>query len=132
MSVIVYDEEKKMTTKHYMVLSISALTIALWCTLAYTKEVLGQMGVVAMVPLISFFATGILDRNDLSKFSWNLILLIGGGHVLGGAVTSSRLLHVLTSALLPALAGGQLWTSAVAMVSVVFLISTFVSHTVCA
>ncbi len=80
------------------------------------------MGIIALVPLVVFFATGILEKSDLAKFSWNLLLLIGGGHVLGGAVTSSRLLHVLTSALEPALEGGRLWVSAVAMVSVVFLV----------
>ncbi len=43
------------------------LCVVLWvrCTLSYTKEVLGQMGVVAMVPLVTFFATGILEKSEL-------------------------------------------------------------------
>ena len=32
------------------------------------------------------WAAGILDKEDLKTFSWNLILLLGGGSVLGAAV----------------------------------------------
>ena len=47
---------------HYYVLFISGLTIALWCAEKSMEGVVGDMGVIAIIPLLAFFGTGILSK----------------------------------------------------------------------
>jgi phosphate transporter len=129
--VIVF-EKAKMTRVHMITLATSVATILLWCSLSYTRPVLGEMGTVAVLPVVLLFGTGVLDKNDLFNFSWHLILLIGGGSVLGAAVNSSHLLQILTDACSPYLLGKSLWVTTAAVLTLVFFITTFVSHTVAA
>ena len=62
----------------------------------------------------------------------DLILLVGGGSVLGSAVNSSRLLHIISEGIKPHLVGQPLVLTVFAVLFLVFLITTFVSHTVAA
>jgi len=79
-------ERIRLQAHHYIVLGTTLATILLWCSLSFSKPTFGSMGVVALFPLIILFGSGILTKNDLKGFSWNIILLLGGGSVLGGAV----------------------------------------------
>lgn len=90
------------------------------------------MGTVAVLPVIVLFGSGILNKQDLNHFSWHLILLIGGGSVLGAAVNSSRLLHIISHAVSPYLMSSELWITTCLVLCLVFIITTFVSHTVAA
>ncbi len=128
---IVFQKEP-ITEQHYVVVGVSIVTIGLWCTLGYTKPVFGQMGTVALIPLIVFFSSGVLTKSDLNMFSWNLILLIGSGNTLGAAVSSSSLLNILVRQINPYLLGLSTWVSFIAVVGFTFVITTFVSHTVAA
>lgn len=51
-----------LTVTHYYVLSVSALTILLWCAEKSLEEWAGDMGIIAIVPLLAFFGTGILSK----------------------------------------------------------------------
>ena len=128
---IVYDK-RPLTRTDWSVIVVSLLTIALWCSLTYTRPVLGEMGTVAVIPMVLFFGTGFLSKTDLFTFKWDLILLVGGGSVLGSAVNSSRLLHIISEWIKPQLEGRPLVLSVFAVLFLVFLITTFVSHTVAA
>lgn len=126
---IVYRGEP-LRREHHAVLAVSFLTVALWCSLSFSEPAFGSMGVLAAVPLVAFFGSGILTKEDLKGFSWNLILLIGGGGVLGEAVRSSELLHMLADAVKGFLQGQSLWVATLIVCLIVLLVTTGVSHTV--
>jgi di/tricarboxylate transporter len=47
---------------HYYVLAVSALTIVLWCMEKSVEGTVGDMGIIAIIPLLAFFGTGILSK----------------------------------------------------------------------
>jgi di/tricarboxylate transporter len=47
---------------HYFVLFVSLVTIALWCVEKNLEWALGDMGIIAVIPLLAFFGTGILSK----------------------------------------------------------------------
>jgi phosphate transporter len=116
-------EKSPLNRTQIAVMLVSVATVVLWCTLSETKMIFGEMGTIAVIPVVVFFGTGILNKADLLGFSWNLILLIGGGNVLGAAVNSSQLLHVITQALAPYLTGHSAYATTVTVLMAVFLVS---------
>jgi phosphate transporter len=65
-----------LTKTHYFVLFISVLTIALWCMEKSMEGVVGDMGIIAIIPLLAFFGTGILSKVGLSLLlTYPLIVL---------------------------------------------------------
>lgn len=121
-------EKQPINRTQVAVMVVTGITIVLWCTLSYTKQIFGEMGTIAVFPAIVFFGTGILTKADLLGFSWNLILLIGGGNVLGAAVNSSQLLHIISQALEPYLLGHSAYITTVTVLLAVFLVTTH-THT---
>lgn len=51
-----------LTKTHYFVLLVSGVTIGLWCVEKSFEGVVGDMGVIAIIPLLAFFGTGILSK----------------------------------------------------------------------
>ncbi len=43
-----------------MVLAVTTVTIALWCTQSLTKDIFGDMGLVALLPVVIFFGCAAL------------------------------------------------------------------------
>src|SRR5579871_4710292 len=78
---------------------ITLATIILWCLSHEVEKVFGDMGVVAIIPLVLFFGTGILTKEDFNNFLWTIIILAAGGLSLGKAVNSSGLLHTIATAI---------------------------------
>jgi di/tricarboxylate transporter len=59
---------------HYICLAVSFMTIVLWCTLSLTKEIFGDMGFIALFPLVLFLSTGVLTKHDFrERFAWDLV-----------------------------------------------------------
>ncbi len=54
---------------HYYVLFVSALTIGLWCAEKSVEGYVGDMGVIAVIPLLAFFGTGILSKASFMTIS---------------------------------------------------------------
>ena len=50
------------TLKQYWVILICLVTISLWCFEHAIHEVVGDMGVIALIPIIAFFSTGVLKK----------------------------------------------------------------------
>jgi phosphate transporter len=48
-------------TQMYVV-AVSFLTVGLWCCNGYLTPYFGEMGVIAIIPLVAFFGTGVLDK----------------------------------------------------------------------
>lgn len=50
------------TFKQYWVTFICLLTIALWCVEHNIEKYVGDMGVIAILPIVAFFSTGVLKK----------------------------------------------------------------------
>lgn len=50
------------TWKQMYVVAISVATIGLWCANTALSKYTGQMGIVAIVPMVAFFGFGLLSK----------------------------------------------------------------------
>ncbi|KFY78463.1 hypothetical protein V499_02364 [Pseudogymnoascus sp. VKM F-103] len=111
---------------------VTLATIILWCVSHQLEHVLGDMGVVAIIPLVLFFGTGILTKEDFNNFLWTIIILAAGGLALGKAVNSSGLLHTIAASITDAVEGLSLYSVLVVFATLILVVATFISHTVAA
>ncbi|KAJ7112844.1 SPX domain-containing protein [Mycena crocata] len=118
------------TLKQWWVSAVCVVTIALWCVARQIEDVVGDMGIIAIIPIVAFFATGVLKKDDFEQFAWTIVFLAMGGIALGKGVTSSGLLEVLDLLIRDLLDGVSLYNVVLILSPVVLVISTFVSHTI--
>lgn len=111
---------------------ITLFTIILWCIAHTYRDTLGDMGVIAIVPLIAFFGPGILTKDEFNNFLWNVIILAMGGIALGKAVDSSGLLHTMALQISERVMGLSTFQVLFVFSSLVLVMATFISHTVAA
>lgn len=52
----------KFTKQQYWVVFVCLVTIALWCAEHSIEEYVGDMGVIALIPIVAFFSTGVLKK----------------------------------------------------------------------
>ena len=116
----------------YFIIGTTLVTIVLWCTSHQLEGVFGDMGVIAIIPLVLFFGTGILTKEDFNNFLWTIIILAAGGLCLGKAVASSGLLHTIASALTDRVSHLSIYGVLVVFASLILVVATFISHTVAA
>ena len=107
-------------------------TIALWCVTHQLEGIFGDMGVVAIIPMVLFFGTGILTKEDFNNFLWTIIILAAGGLSLGKAVASSGLLHTIANTITEKVDGMSLYGVLVTFAALILVVATFISHTVAA
>jgi phosphate transporter len=107
-------------------------TIVLWCVSHELEWVFGEMGVVAIIPIVLFFGTGILTKEDFNNFLWTIIILAAGGLSLGKAVSSSGLLHTIAGAITENVKDLSLYAVLVVFACLILVVATFISHTVAA
>ncbi|KAG0164079.1 low-affinity phosphate transporter [Apophysomyces sp. BC1034] len=107
-------------------------TIALWCAEGAMQNTVGDMGIVAIIPLFVFFGLGILDKNDIHSFLWTVVLLAQGGLALGNAVNSSGLLQDIAIRISHIMVDLDPMTVLAIFTLLILVMSTFVSHTVAA
>lgn len=82
--------------KAYIVYATFAGTIILWLT-----DFMHGMNsyVVAMLPVAIFSTTGIINKEDLKKISWDVLWLVSGGIALGLAMDKSGLAKNLVNSI---------------------------------
>jgi len=114
----------------WFILIVSFLTILLWCFENLLHTYLGDMGVIALLPMIIFFGSGLLRKSDFDNFPWSIVFLAMSGIALGKSVLSSGLLDDMDVVIEGVLKGLRLWPIAVLFGFLVLIISTFISHTV--
>lgn len=122
----------KFTGTQWFISLVTLGTIVLWCVSHQLEEVFGDMGVVAIIPLVLFFGTGILTKEDFNNFLWTIIILAAGGLSLGKAVNSSGLLHTIANTITAKVEGLSLYWVMVVFASLILVVATFISHTVAA
>ncbi|KAJ7471082.1 SPX domain-containing protein [Mycena latifolia] len=120
------------TVKQWWVTFVCVVTIALWCVARQIQDYIGDMGIIAIIPVVAFFATGVLKKDDFEQFAWTIVFLAMGGIALGKGVTSSGLLELLDVHIRDLLEGVSLYNVVLILSPVVLVISTFISHTIAA
>jgi phosphate transporter len=111
---------------------VTIVTIVLWCLSHQLEGVFGDMGVIALIPIILFFGTGVLTKEDFNNFLWTIIILAAGGLALGKAVNSSGLLTTIALAITQKVDGMSLYAVTLIFAALIGVVATFISHTVAA
>jgi phosphate transporter len=124
--------KERFTGTQWFVILTTLITIVLWCFSHQLDIVFGDMGVIAIIPMVLFFGSGILTKEDFNNFLWTIIILAAGGLVLGKAVTSSGLLHTIASAITERVAHFSLYGVLLVFSALILVMATFISHTVAA
>ncbi|EXJ78431.1 hypothetical protein A1O1_08831 [Capronia coronata CBS 617.96] len=122
----------KLNGVQYFIISVTLITIVLWCTSHQLEGIFGDMGVIAIIPMVLFFGTGILTKEDFNNFLWTIIILAAGGLSLGRAVSSSGLLHTIAKGITENVQGLSVYGVLVVFAGLVLVVATFISHTVAA
>lgn len=122
----------KLNGRQYFIILVTLLTIVLWCVSHQFEGIFGDMGVVAIIPMVLFFGTGILTKEDFNNFLWTIIILAAGGLTLGKAVSSSGLLRTIAKSITDSVAGMSVYGVLVVFCLLVLVVATFISHTVAA
>ncbi|KAI4118182.1 MAG: hypothetical protein LQ338_007447 [Usnochroma carphineum] len=120
------------TGVQYFISGITLMTIILWCVSHQLDSIFGDMGVIAILPMVAFFGSGILTKEDFNNFLWTIVILAAGGLSLGKAVSSSGLLHTIAGAITDKVEGLGLYSVLVVFCSLILVVATFISHTVSA
>ncbi|KAG9316116.1 putative sodium/sulfate symporter [Chiua virens] len=121
---------ERFTLKQYWVTVVCIVTIALWCIEHEIENMIGDMGVIAIIPIVAFFATGVLKKDDFEQFAWTIVFLAMGGIALGAGVKSSGLMDTMDGAIHQMLEGQSLYSVVIVLSIVVLVVSTFISHTI--
>ncbi|EPQ28079.1 uncharacterized protein PFL1_04406 [Pseudozyma flocculosa PF-1] len=120
------------TRIQWFIAGVSVATIALWCLEKNFEWLVGDMGIIAIVPIVLFFGTGILTKEDFNTFLWTVVFLAMGGIALGKAVTSSGLLESLDDVIQEIVKELPIWQILICLLCIGLVVATFISHTIAA
>lgn len=111
-----------LTRRSRWVVGIFSVTVILWMT-----EGLHGLpaSVVALLPVLALLFGGFINRDDINRLEWDVLMLIGGGMALGYGVGETGLDHRIVD-LLPS-AGGTTGLIAV-LVLATYVLSTLLSN----
>lgn len=123
-------DRKVTTAERTVVLVVSLITIVLWVLPA--NLLFGDTGIVALIPIVVFFGIGILSKDDFNTLSWHLMFLLAGGNMLGLCARDSRMLDIMANSIKDTVTTANPYFTLVVVVSMVGILTTFVSHTVAA
>jgi sodium-dependent dicarboxylate transporter 2/3/5 len=114
----------KLNPRQLTVLAIFIITLVLWMT----ESLHGlKSGVVGLLPVITIFGIGLLNRSDFRKVEWDILFLLGGGLTLGVALETSGLSKWFVEQL--NLNSMPVYGLAILVAIITILLSTFISHT---
>lgn len=121
---VTFPDVVEVTPALMFVVIVFVVTITMWLT----QPLHGiPSAVVAMLPIGLFPVFGILDRDDLKRIDWDIMILVAGGMTLGVAMKETGLSDILVESIpfatLPMLA----LLAVIAVVSIA--LSNFMSHT---
>lgn len=93
---ILFPDPLELTWDLVIVVITFSVTVLMWLT----EPLHGiPSAVVALIPVMIFTMFGIIDRRDLKKIDWDVLILIAGGLTLGVAMKSSGLSDILVQQL---------------------------------
>ncbi|RPD54783.1 hypothetical protein L227DRAFT_615810 [Lentinus tigrinus ALCF2SS1-6] len=121
---------EKFTAKQWWVTFVCLVTIALWCVAHSIQDYIGDMGVIAIIPVVLLFSSGVLKKDDFDQFLWTVVFIAMGGITLGNGVTNSGLLEVLGDGIRELISDMELYPVVLLLSVIVLVISTFISHAI--
>jgi phosphate transporter len=121
---------ERFTVKQWWVTFVCVATITLWVVEHGIEKWIGDMGVIAIIPIVAFFGSGVLKKDDFEQFLWSVVFLAMGGIALGKGVTSSGLLDKMDILIRRLVEGRSEFGVIVVLTTVVLIVSTFISHTI--
>ncbi|ODV94499.1 hypothetical protein PACTADRAFT_4439 [Pachysolen tannophilus NRRL Y-2460] len=124
--------DDKFTSTQWYISFVTILTIILWCFASKLESVFGEMGMIAIIPLLLFYGPGFLTTDDINNYPWNIVILAMGGIALGKAVSSSGLLQTIALGIRAHVEHFQLYSIMLIFGLLILTVATFVSHTVAA
>ncbi|KAF9163375.1 low-affinity phosphate transporter [Actinomortierella ambigua] len=124
--------KEKFTWPQIFICCVTVAVIILWCIENQFQAQFGDMGVIAILPLVAFFGTNLLTKDDFNNFLWTVIMLAMGGIALGKAVDSSGLLDTIAHHIEDAVDQFSVWVVLAIFSGLTLIFATFVSHTVAA
>ncbi|CAK7909309.1 low-affinity phosphate transporter Pho91p [[Candida] anglica] len=124
--------DDKFTSVQWFISGVSIGTIFLWCIASRLQGLFGEMGIIALLPIIIFFGTGLLSTEDFNNYPWNIVVLAMGGTALGKAVASSGLLKTIAITIQHQVESLSLFGVTLTFGLLILTMATFVSHTVAA
>lgn len=78
----------RLTGKARFVIGVILATVVLWLTAPLHGF---PESMVALLPIVAFFGTGILAINQFRELEWEILILMGGGFALGEAIMNTGL-----------------------------------------
>ncbi|CCK69806.1 Pho91p KNAG_0D00540 [Huiozyma naganishii CBS 8797] len=120
------------TATQWFVAVTSLGTIILWCMSNQLSGLMGEMGIISIIPMLLFFGTGLLSSDDFNNFMWTIVVLAMGGSTLGKAVSNSGLLSTIALHVKHVIEDQSLFVIVVVFGLSALVVATFVSHTVAA
>lgn len=114
----------------HIVVITTVVTVTLWCLPPATF--FGDAGVVALIPIVVLFGSGVLKKDDFNKLSWHLMFLLAGGNMLGTCARDSKMLDLFAASVRGRLESESAYLTLVIILLTVVAVTTFVSHTVAA
>jgi len=121
---VMFPEQLEVTWDLLVVVITFGVTVTLWIT----EPLHGLPAAVsALLPVMVFTVFGILDRHDLKRLDWDVLILVAGGLTLGVAMKVSGLSDVLVQQLQFLHLGSVALLIIIIMFSI--LISNFMSNT---
>ncbi|MEW6015511.1 MAG: DASS family sodium-coupled anion symporter [Candidatus Zixiibacteriota bacterium] len=121
---ILFPEPLAPTWDFLLVVITFFVTVFLWVTEALHHI---PAGVVALLPVMIFTMFGIINREDLKKLEWDVLILVAGGMALGVAMKSSGLSDVLVGMISFQNFSPLILLLVIALVTII--VSNFMSHT---
>ena len=107
-------EEKKPNEVSYAekcyIFAVALITIFLWTTSEWLKDILGGLGIVSFFPIVALFGMGVLKRNDLNHLPWDIVLLAMGATTLSEICRHSGAFELIGQSFEKHLGGFQGWT----------------------
>ncbi|KAH0785827.1 Sodium:sulfate symporter transmembrane region family protein [Histomonas meleagridis] len=119
----------KWTWKHTFTCAVTLITIILWAMQEEFPGFFGHVGITALIPVISFFSTKILNSEDFGNFRWSTLSLMGGGIALGEAMNASGLLTLLSNGIANAMKGIPLFVIILIFLLVIGILVSVINHT---
>ena len=117
-------ETVEMTPGRWVVAATGLVTAGLWMTVKLHHV---PSSVCALLPPAVFFSAGLLDRSDLHRLGWDVLILMAGGIALGSAMQKSGLSAWILSGLGLSALGPFGLVAVFALLALV--LSTFMSNT---
>jgi phosphate transporter len=124
--------DQQFSWEQYYVLFVTFISIILWCFESVFRDTFGDSGIIALIPMVAFFGTGLLNKDDFNNFLWTVVMLAMGGLCLGYAVNASQLLEEIAKMIETSIGEQSLWVYLFAFCILLTVVASLISHTVSA